>query len=88
MQSFVRIDELLHETDLSYAELGINEEEFDGETLSYLIMSILERLPNESEEISFTIENLGGESTEEKKLTFKVLQITGNTIGDIEISIK
>jgi CBS domain containing-hemolysin-like protein len=57
MQSFVRIDELLHETNLNYDTLGINEEEYDGETLSYLITSMLERFPKEHEEISFTIEN-------------------------------
>jgi CBS domain containing-hemolysin-like protein len=89
MQSFVRIDELLHETNLNYDELGINEEEYDGETLSYLITSLLERFPSPGEEISFMIDNAGLESkNKEKKLNIKILQITGNTIGDLQVSIK
>lgn len=89
MQSFVRIDELLHETNLNYDELGINEEEYDGETLSYLITSILERFPKEGEKISFKIEKfwLNKEENPEKQLEIKILQITGNTIGDLQISI-
>jgi hypothetical protein len=51
---------------------------------------MLERFPKEHEEISFTIENFWLEEnleTKEKQLTIKVLQIMGNTIGDLEVAI-
>jgi putative hemolysin len=91
VQSFVRIDEFLDESGLTREEICINEGEFDGETLSHLITSLLERFPIEGEEISLKVRLLPvdkhSEERLEKTLTMKVLQIVGNTIGDVKISI-
>jgi hypothetical protein len=65
--------------------MGINEEEFDGETLSYLITTLLERFPVEGEELPLDIVPLAKDSL--RTLTIKVLQISGNTIGDLKISL-
>ena len=46
---FVRIDEFLEECKLTFEELWLDVEEFDGETLSYLITSLLEDFPSEWE---------------------------------------
>jgi hypothetical protein len=70
----------------------VNEEEFDGETLSYLITNLLERFPIEGEEIQLDIflhpVDKHSEERLKKKLIIKILQITGNTIGDLKISIQ
>ena len=78
---------------MSFEEIGISEEELDGETLSYLITSHLERFPIEGEELQLDIElhPIDKEAKEEplkKKLIIKILQITANTIGDLKISIQ
>ena len=55
VSSFVRIDEFLEESKLTFEELWLDESEFDGETLSYLITSILERFPSVWEQISIPL---------------------------------
>jgi hypothetical protein len=92
VQSFVRIDEFLTESWLSFEEIWINEKEFDGETLSYLITHLLERFPVEWEDIQLEVNlqpvDKQSEERLKKILNIKVLQITGNTIGDLKISIQ
>ncbi|MDR0860574.1 MAG: hypothetical protein LBO09_06460 [Candidatus Peribacteria bacterium] len=70
----------------------MKEEEFDGETLSYLITTLLERFPIQGEEIQQEIYlhpvEKHSEERLKKTLTIKILQITGNTIGDLKISIQ
>ena len=93
VQSFVRIDEFLSESKLSFEEIWLNEKEFDGETLSYLITTLLERFPVEGEEIQLEVQIPEKHSTKhseekaKKNLTIKILQISGNTIGDLRISL-
>ena len=95
---FVRIDEFLEESKLTFEELWLNEEEFDGETLSYLITSLLEDFPSEWEEIEIPLKNINDEEIwflkkdEEKKLPkrkliIKVKQVEDNTIWDLKITI-
>lgn len=97
VSSFVRIDEFLEESKLTFEEVWIDEEEFDWETLWYLITSILERFPTEWEEIIIPLKNRTDDDIEflkrheketlSRKLVLKVLQISENTIGDLKISI-
>ena len=97
VSSFVRIDEFLEESKLTFEELWLNQEEFDWETLSYLITSILERLPSEWEEITIPLKVINddeiaflkkGETVApERNLIIKVTQVSNNTIWDLKISI-
>ena len=95
---FIRIDEFLEESKLTFEELWLDEEEFDGETLSYLITSLLEDFPSEGEEIEIPLKEVNDEEIsflkkwEDKnilgrKLVIKVKQIEDNTIWDLRISI-
>lgn len=95
---FVRIDEFLEESKLTFEELWLEEEEFDGETLSYLIASLLEDFPSEWEEIQIPLKTINDDEIsflkkdEEKdiskrNLIIKVKQVKDNTIWDLRISI-
>jgi CBS domain containing-hemolysin-like protein len=95
---FVRIDEFLEESKLTFEELWLEEEEYDWETLSYLITSLLEWFPNEWEEIEIPLKNTNDEeiwfmkkgedkNIPERKLIIKVKQVEDNTIWDLRISI-
>ena len=98
VSSFVRIDEFLEESKLTFEELWLNEEEFDWETLSYLITSILERFPSAWEEINIPIKSVNDDeiallkrgkdhSVPERQLLIRVNQINDNTIWDLRITI-
>lgn len=96
---FVRIDEFLEEIKLTFEELWLDEEEFDGETISYLITSLLEDFPSEWEEIEIPIKDINDEEIKflkkdgdqknipERKLIIKVKQVEDNKIWDLKISI-
>ena len=98
VSSFVRIDEFLEESKLTFEELGLNEDEFDWETLSYLITSILERFPAVWEEINIPLKTINDDeiallkwgkdnSVPERQLLIRVNQINDNTIWDLRITI-
>ena len=95
---FVRIDEFLEESKLTFEELGLDEEEYDVETLSYLITSLLEDFPSEWEEIEIPLKAINDEEISflkkdeekelpERKLVIKVKQVEDNNIWDLKISI-
>ncbi len=95
---FVRIDEFLEECKLTFDELWLEEEEFDWETLSYLITSLLEDFPSEWEEIEIPLKTINDEeigflkkgeekSIPKRKLVIKVKQVENNKIWDLKISI-
>ena len=98
VSSFVRIDEFLEESKLTFEELWLNEEEFDWETLSYLITSILERFPSVWEEINIPLKTVNDDeiallkrgkdhAVPERQLSIRVNQINDNTIWDLRITI-
>lgn len=99
VSSFVRIDEFLEKSKLTFEELWLDEEEFDWETISYLITSILERFPNVWEEILIRLKKISDDDIEflqkndkekislNRSLLIKVMQINDNTIWDLKISI-
>ena len=95
---FVRIDEFLEESKLTFEELWLEEEEFDGETLSYLITSMLEDFPSEWEEIEIPLIDVHDDEVwflkkghekklPERKLVMIVKNVKDNTIWDLKISI-
>lgn len=95
---FVRIDEFLEECKLTFEELWLDEDEFDGETLSYLITSLLEDFPSEWEEIEISLKTINDDEIwsekksekkeiPERKLVIKVTQVEDNTIWELKISI-
>ena len=76
----------------------MDEEEFDGETLSYLITSLLEDFPSEWEEIKIPLKTINDDEIwflkkdevkklPERMLVIKVKQVEDNTIWDLKISI-
>ena len=95
---FIRIDEFLEESKLTFEELWLNEDEFDWETLSYLITSLLEWFPSEWEEIEIPLKEIRDDEIwflrkdDEKELpkrslVIKVKQVEDNTIWDLRISV-
>ena len=97
VSSFVRIDEFLEESKLTFEEVWLDEDEFDWETLWYLITSILERFPIQWEEISISLRDRIDDEIDfsqrhkkeasSRKLVINVIQINENTIWDLKISI-
>ena len=95
---FVRIDEFLEECKLTFEELWLDEDEYDWETFSYLITSLLEDFPSEWEEIEIPLKTINDEeiwfmkkgedkAVPERKLVIKVTQVEDNTIWELRISI-
>ncbi|HKL43734.1 MAG TPA: hemolysin family protein [Candidatus Absconditabacterales bacterium] len=84
-QSEVRFEEMLRIFSLDFEDLGLDKKEFDGETLSYFIISKLKRFPKKGEEFSLKINKEGKKPF--GKLYFKVISVSKNIIGDIKIGI-
>ena len=95
---FVRIDEFLEESKLTFEELWLDEDVYDWETFSYLITSLLEDFPSEWEEIEIPLKTINDEEIRflkkdeekevpERKLVIKVKQVEDNTIWELKISI-
>jgi CBS domain containing-hemolysin-like protein len=85
-QSYVRMDELLTTLWLQFEDLWLDDE-FESETLSYLITSSFERFPNTWEELQLPLQT--GEDQEKNKfLTFKVLWVKKSIVWELEVSIK
>lgn len=84
-QSEVRVEEMLDKFDLEFEDVWLDEKDFDWETLSYFIISQLQRFPKKWEEISLQINKDWEESF--GKLYLKVLAVSKNIIWDIKIWI-
>ena len=95
---FVRIDEFLEESKLTFEELWLDADVYDWETFSYLITSLLEDFPSEWEEIEIPLKTINDEEIRflkkdeekevpERKLVIKVKQVEDNTIWELKISI-
>jgi len=85
VESDVLIEDVLEKFDLELSDIGLDEKEFDGETLSYVITHVLERFPNTGEIITFDIKNQDWEV--EKVLSLKILDIENAKIGKVDIRI-
>ncbi|MDD3794304.1 MAG: hemolysin family protein [Candidatus Gracilibacteria bacterium] len=87
VQSDVLIEEVLYKFDLDLEHIGLDEKEFDGETISYVITHILEGFPSNGEIITFDINRDDEEVDSKEILTFKILDIDNAKIGKIDVTI-
>ena len=78
VKSTALIEEVLEEFGLELRHIGLDEKEFDGETISYVITHLLERFPSTGEEIVF----------DEAGIVFKVVDVKDGKIWDIEVNKK
>jgi CBS domain containing-hemolysin-like protein len=83
VESDVLFWEVLEKLELEYSDIGLSEQEFSWETLSYMITEKLKRFPNSWEKVIFKICNL--ENNKCTKLEFKVLEIINSKMGNIEV---
>jgi len=82
-ESDILIEDILEKFNLELPDIGLNEKEFDWETLSYVITDVIEWFPKDWEIISFDIKQEDKDSN--SKLEFKVLDIKDHKIGKIEV---
>ena len=85
-QSYVRMDELLEVLWIQFEDLGLDDE-FESETLSYLLTSSFERFPIAWEELQLPFQ-MSDENDKPVFLTFKVLWIKKSIIWELEVSVK
>jgi hypothetical protein len=85
-QSYVRMDELLEVLWIQFEDLELDDE-FESETLSYLLTSSFERFPIAWEELQLPFQ-MSDENDKPVFLTFKVLWIKKSIIWELEVSVK
>ena len=85
-QSYVRLDEVLTTLGIQFEDLWLDDE-FESETLSYLITSSFERFPNTGEELQLPLQTWD-EKEKNLFLTFKVLRVKKSIVWELEVSIK
>jgi hypothetical protein len=67
--------------------VGLDANEWEGETLSYFIISYFERIPVKWDEIELPIHN-DDQKTENKSLILRIMSVKNNQIWDIKAIIK
>lgn len=88
VESDVLIEDILYKFDLSLENIGLDEREFDGETLSYVITHILEWFPSSWEIITFDIIDEDDDNVENnKQLIFKIIEIVNAKIWQVDIKV-
>ena len=85
-QSYVRMDEVLEVLGIQFEDLWLDDE-FESETLSYLLTSSFERFPITWEELQLPLQP-SEENEKTLYLTFKVLWMKKSIVGELEVSIK
>jgi len=83
IDSTILMEDILSKFELNLADISLNEKEFDGETVSYVITHELERFPNKAEVMQFKITDHDIYT----KLSFKMLDVSDGQMGQIEVSI-
>lgn len=79
------MDELFDHLGLDFAHVGISEDAFSGETLSYFITSFLERFPTKNEIINLPV---FGDDIQWRKMQLIVQSVADNTIGEVIVVLK
>lgn len=85
--SLVLMQDLLDEFELDLESIWLDEKEFNGETVSYIITDILENFPTVWQEIEFVLASENKEDST-KKLILKVLETEEAKIWKIEARIE
>lgn len=81
----ILIDEALDVFHMTFEEIGLDEKEFSGETLSYIITHELERFAEAGEEICFSVWE---EETTQKRLCFTVIELEDGSVKQVEAKLK
>jgi CBS domain containing-hemolysin-like protein len=76
VESGVLIEDVLYEFDLALENIWLDEKEFDGETVSYIITHVLNRFPKAWETIGFDVKN---SHKWDGKLIMKVLDVVDDS---------
>lgn len=83
VQWFVMLTDIMKLLHLEYGDVGISEEAFDGETVSYFVTSHLEKLPSVGEQFILDIrdhdDNIKG------SILFEILEVQNNAINEVKI---
>ena len=85
IESDVLIEDVLEVFHLRLNNIWLNEDEFDWETVSYVLTHKIERFPNEWEIINFNIIEQKDNEEEKINLEFNILDICDTKIWKIEV---
>lgn len=91
VQWWVVIDDLLEHMHITRWDIGLEEQEYSGETVSYVITSELERFPEKNEKLIFQWEDDKTKSSDEeqrKALHIQISKRDDNTINEIIAKVK
>jgi len=91
VQGSVVIDNLLEYINLSWQDSGLDEQQYSGETVAYVITSELERFPEKNEKIVFESDykqNKDSDEYQHKGLHIQVSKRDDNTINEIIAKVK
>ena len=80
------MDEVLDVLGIQFEDLWLDDE-FESETLSYLITSSFERFPITWEELQLPLQSWD-ENEKNRYLTFKVLWVKKSIVWEVEVSVK
>ena len=87
IQSSVLIDDLLDTLNLSWHDIGLEETDYSGETVGYVITSELERFPEKNEKLIFEAEQTDKkhhtDEYQHKALHIEIAKRDDNTIQEI-----
>ena len=86
IQSTVVVDDVLEALDISWHEVGLEEHDYAGETIGYMITSELERFPEKNEKLVFTNPVRQTDDAEQqyhKELHIEIAKRDDNTIHEI-----
>lgn len=84
IDSTILMEDILERFELNLSDISLNEKEFDGETVSYIITHELKRFPNIDEVMSFKVID----SEKYSKIDFKTIDILDGQMGHVEVTIK
>ncbi len=82
IKSLVLIEDILAKFHLTITEIWLNKNEFEWETVSYIITHKLERFPNKWEELEFDVHDW---EESKWKIIFKTLWIEEGKIDTVEV---
>ncbi len=85
----VQFADVLEEFDLEFSDIGLEEKEFGGDSLAYMITHKLERFPKKGEKVYFDIVNGDAEDVTKKQLCCCIHEMTKESvIWRVEVSLE
>lgn len=83
VQWFVMLTDVMELLHLEYSDVGISEEAFDGETVSYFVTSHLEKLPSVGEQ--FILDVRDHDDNIKGSILFEILEVQNNAINEVRV---